>query len=356
MSDIKARFALEYPAFSLDIDLTLPATGVSVLFGSSGSGKTTVLRCMAGLERPRGGEMRFNGDTWQAQRKFVPAHKRPIGYVFQEASLFSHLSAKGNLDYAAKRAPKRDKPIEFDHAVELLGIGHLLQHMPHQLSGGERQRVAIARALLIQPRLLLMDEPLAALDLPRKQEILPYLESLKRELALPIVYVSHASDEVARLGDYLVGLDGGKVIAAGPLVSTLARLDSPLQLGEDTGVVLEGLVLARDGKWGLARIHFDGGELWVRDNNYRIGSQVRVRVLARDVSIARQKHEDTSILNILPASIESIVGEEASGQVLVSLKLGRATIISRITRRSAHALDLRKGDSVWAQVKSVAVI
>ncbi|MFV8819992.1 molybdenum ABC transporter ATP-binding protein [Haliea sp. E17] len=356
MSEIRARFALHYPAFALDVDLNLPNRGVSVLFGHSGSGKTTLLRCIAGLERARDGEMHFNGDTWQSGRKFLAAHRRPIGYVFQEASLFSHLSVRGNLDFAVKRAPQSDTPIAFDQAVQLLGIDGLLQHHPQQLSGGERQRVAIARALLIQPRLLLMDEPLAALDLPRKQEILPYLEGLKQELALPIIYVSHAADEVARLADYIVGMENGRVVAAGPLAETLARIDSPLHLGEDAGVVIEGLVLARDGKWGLVRVHFDGGELWVRDAGYRIGSQVRVRVLARDISLALQRHTDTSILNTLPATVESIAAEDDSGQALVRLKVGNIYLVSRVTRRSVHALELVVGQSIWAQVKSVAVI
>lgn len=356
MSEIVARFTLEYPGFSLAADLQLPMRGVSVLFGPSGSGKTTLLRCIAGLEHPASGELSFNGEVWQSAGRFVPAHRRPVGYVFQEASLFDHLSVRGNLDFARKRAPTREKPIAFDQAVELLGIGHLLQRRPDQLSGGERQRVAIARALLIQPHLLLMDEPLAALDQPRKQEILPYLESLKRELALPIIYVSHAADEVARLGDYLVGLEEGRVLAAGPLSETLSRLDSPLHLGEDTGVVLEGLVLARDGKWNLVRVHFEGGELWVRDTGYRIGSQVRVRMLARDISLAKQRHTDTSILNILPATVESIAVEADSGQALVRLKVGNSYLVSRITRRSAQLLELREGQPIWAQVKSVAVI
>ncbi len=356
MSTIRASFNLDFADFTLDAELELPCQGVSVLFGPSGSGKTTLLRCIAGLERPANGELHFNGDTWQAGKTFLPAHKRPVGYVFQEASLFSHLSARGNLDFAVKRAPARDKPIAFEQAVELLGIGHLLERRPEQLSGGERQRVAIARALLIQPRLLLMDEPLAALDQRRKQEILPYLERLKRELELPIIYVSHSADEVARLADYLVGLEAGRVVAAGPLAETLSRLDSPLHLGEDAGVVLEGLVLAREGKWNLVRVHFNGGELWVRDNGYRIGSQLRVRILARDISLAGQRHTDTSILNILPATVDSIASDEDTGQALVRLRVGNSLLVSRVTRRSAHALGLREGQPIWAQVKSVAVI
>ncbi len=224
MSSLDARFRIAWPGFSLDADLSLPSRGVTALFGHSGSGKTTLLRCIAGLERAPHGFLRVNGDVWQDASTWLPAYRRPIGYVFQEASLFPHLSVLGNLEFGLKRSGQNDRT-HLNHAIELLGIGHLLDRRPGRLSGGERSRVAIARALAITPKLLLMDEPLAALDEPRKQEILPYLERLRDEAQIPIVYVSHSVAEVARLSDTLVILEGGKVRAAGPTIELMHRLD-----------------------------------------------------------------------------------------------------------------------------------
>lgn len=374
---IHARFQLSQNDFTLDVDITLPAQGVSVLFGHSGSGKTSLLRCIAGLDKANMGELTVNGVCWQSQKKFLPPHQRPIGYVFQEASLFNHLTARGNLNYAMKRAPKTEKPIDFDQAVTLLGIENILERDAGQLSGGERQRVAIARALLIQPRLLLMDEPLAALDLPRKQEILPYLERLKQTLDLPIIYVSHAADEVARLADYLVAMANGRAVATGTLSDTLSRLDFPICLGEDMGVVLSGTIIARDQQWQLAQIAFSGGTVWLRDAGHPLHSHVRVRILARDVSLAKEQQHDTSIANILRATVVEITDDKHAGLALVRLKIERDTknnshledhlkdhlkdhlesyLISRITRRSVHTLRLNIGQPIWAQIKSAAII
>ena len=259
--DIHARFRVAYPDFTLDVDLQLPGRGVSALFGVSGSGKTACLRAIAGLERAPGGYLRVNGEVWQDDScgLFVPTHQRPLGYVFQEASLFRHLSIRRNLEYGLRRVPERARKVSLTHVVELLGIAPLLERLPHKLSGGEKQRVAIARALATSPRILLMDEPLAALDLQRKQEILPYLERLHDELEIPLIYVSHAPDEVARLADHLVVLEQGQVRAGGPLGEILARLDLPIRLGEDTGVVLDGAIAEVDTKWHLARVTFAGG-------------------------------------------------------------------------------------------------
>ncbi|MGA8880918.1 MAG: molybdenum ABC transporter ATP-binding protein, partial [Azonexus sp.] len=218
-SEIRARFRVGRNDFAVDVDLTLPGSGVTALFGPSGSGKTTCLRAMAGLERAPGGLFALGDTVWQdaARGHFVPTHKRALGMVFQEASLFPHLSVRGNMEFGQKRASTAGKRFALPEVAELLGIGHLLERMPALLSGGERQRVAIARALLAAPRILLMDEPLAGLDHRRKLEILPYLERLHRELAIPVIYVSHAPDEVARLADHLVLLDHGKAIASGRL-------------------------------------------------------------------------------------------------------------------------------------------
>jgi len=352
---IQARFTLDRPGFALDVDLDLPGRGVTALFGVSGSGKTTLLRCIAGLERAAG-RLTVNGETWQDAGTFLPTHRRPLGYVFQEANLFPHLSARRNLDYGMRRVPAGERRVALDQAVELLGIGHLLDRLPGALSGGERQRVAIARALLTSPRILLMDEPLAALDLARKNEILPYLERLHDELEIPVLYVSHAPDEVARLADHLVVLEAGRAVAQGPLAETLARVDLPIHLGEDAGVVLDGSVAERDGQWHLARVAFAGGSVWVRDTGHAMGSHVRVRILARDVSVALAPQHDSSILNCLPATVAEIADDSHPALALVKLDVGGSAIVARLTRRSAAGLGLAPGMNVYAQIKAVALI
>ncbi len=359
MNALHARFKLDRPDFSLDVDLDLPARGVTALFGHSGSGKTTLLRCIAGLERAPGGQLSFSGEVWQDADTFLPTHQRPIGYVFQEASLFPHLSARGNLEYGMKRAATRMDRAALDHVIDLLGIGPLLDRRPEQLSGGERQRVAIARALAVKPRLLLMDEPLAALDLARKQEILPYLERLHEELDIPLLYVSHAPDEVARLADHIVVMQAGRAVAAGPLTETLARLDLPIHLGEDAGVVLDAVVSERDTQWQLARANFadnPAAGVWVRDGGHAIGHRVRVRILARDVSLATTRHSGTSIQNILPGVVELLADDTHPALALVRINVGGAVLVARLTRRSAHDLGLAPGQIVYAQIKAVALI
>ncbi|MDP2823938.1 MAG: molybdenum ABC transporter ATP-binding protein [Sulfuritalea sp.] len=351
---IRAQFKLAYADFTLDVDLDLPGRGVSAVFGHSGCGKTTLLRCIAGLEHGVG-RLDVNGEAWQDGTHFVPTHRRPLGYVFQDARLFAHLDVGHNLDYGMRRVASADSsrraPI-----VELLGLGLLLDRLPERLSGGEQQRVAIARALLTAPRLLLLDEPLAALDLARKQEILPYLERLRDELEIPVIYVSHAADEVARLADHLVVLEGGRAVAQGPLAETLARLDLPIHLGEDAGAVFAATVAERDAEWHLARVEFDGGELWVRDSGVPVGRQVRVRILARDVSIAASRHDDVSIMNLLPATVIAHAGEDHPSAVLMQLAVGHTTLLARLTRRSAQRLDLAPGRQVWVQIKAVALV
>lgn len=354
MAGIDARFRLDWPGFSLDVDLALPGRGVTALFGHSGSGKTTLLRCIAGLERAAQGRLAVDGEVWQDAGCWMPPHKRPIGYVFQEASLFAHLTVMGNLRYGLKRISGAQR-VSLDHAIELLGIGHLLDRKPDLLSGGERQRIGIARALAVSPRLLLMDEPLAALDLKRKQEILPYLERLHDELSIPVLYVSHSPDEVARLADYLVAMEGGRVVAAGPLADTLARLDLPFRLGEDAGAVLDATVGEVDKDWHLARVDFDGGSLWARDQGLSVGRRVRVRVLARDVSLA--EHPGTSsIQNVLRGCVDSLGDDEHPGLALVRVRIGSSMLLARLTKRAAASLGVKPGLELWVQVKSVALM
>ena len=354
MTGIDVRFRLDWSGFSLDVDLNLPGRGVTALFGHSGSGKTTLLRCIAGLERAREGRLAVDGEVWQDAGCWLPPHKRPIGYVFQEASLFAHLTVLGNLRYGLKRISSAQR-VSLDHAIELLGIAHLLDRKPDRLSGGERQRVGIARALAVSPRLLLMDEPLAALDLKRKQEILPYLERLHDELRIPVLYVSHSPDEVARLADYLVAMEGGRVLANGPLADTLARLDLPIRLGEDAGAILDGTVGEVDGDWHLARVDFDGGSLWARDQGLAVGRRVRVRVLARDVSLA--EHPGTSsIQNVLRGCVDSLGDDEHPGLALVRVRIGTSMLLARLTKRAAASLGVKPGLKLWVQVKSVALM
>ncbi|MCK6390660.1 MAG: molybdenum ABC transporter ATP-binding protein [Azonexus sp.] len=355
MDNIEARFKLDWPGFSLDIDLNLPGRGVTALFGHSGSGKTSLLRCIAGLERASCGRLVFKGQIWQDETTWLPTHRRPIGYVFQEASLFPHLSILGNLQFGQKRSDGAAR-VGLDAAIELLGIGHLLERQPDTLSGGERQRVGIARALAVGPEILLMDEPLAALDLKRKQEILPYLERLHDELDIPVIYVSHSPEEVARLADHIVALDSGRVVAAGPLGETLARLDLPIRLGEDAGVVLDATIGEIDAEWHLARVDFAGGSLWTRDPAVPVGKRVRVRVLARDVSLALNEPGMSSIQNCLDGCVESFAADDHPGLLLVRVQIGASLLVARLTRRSAAQLGIATGLPVKVQVKSVALL
>lgn len=355
MGKIQARFRLDWPGFALDVDLALPARGITALFGASGSGKTTLLRCIAGLERPPDGMLMVNGETWQSRQCWVAPHKRPIGYVFQEASLFPHLSVLGNLHYGLRRSAQAQQS-DLDQAVELLGIGHLLQRKPEHLSGGERQRVGIARALAVCPRVLLMDEPLAALDLKRKQEILPYLERLHDELKIPVLYVSHSPDEVVRLADHLVVMEQGKVLACGPLAEVLTQLDWPTSIGEEAGVVLGGAIGAIDAAWHLARVDFAGGSLWARNVGLAVGHKVRLSVLARDVSLARHRPIESSIENILHGYIDAIREDQYPGMALVRVRVGESMLLAQLTTRAAASLKVSLGMVLWVQVKSVAVI
>ena len=357
--------------FTLDVALQLPGRGISALFGPSGCGKTTVLRALAGLERAAG-RVALGDVVWQddAQRRWLPTHQRPLGYVIQEAALFPHLDVRANLDYGRKRSGAKGwrgsdpaaQSFALDTVIDLLGIAPLLGRRPATLSGGERQRVAIARALATAPQLLLMDEPLAALDAPRKAEILPYLERLHRELALPIVYVTHAMDEVARLADHLVLLDAGRVRAAGPLAELLARPDLPLARQDDAGVVITATVDAHDKAYGLSRVTFAGGALWVGETAAAPGETVRARVLARDVSVTRQAPQQTSVVNVLPVRLEALQADRSTA--LLQLQVGAGApdgavpvrLLARITRRSAETLALRPGDALFAQIKGVALM
>ncbi|MGO1748969.1 MAG: molybdenum ABC transporter ATP-binding protein [Marinobacter sp.] len=355
-SGIQARFACHFGAFTLDVDLNLPGSGLTALFGHSGCGKTTLLRCMAGLQTADG-TMWVNGDEWQGERVNRPVHQRPLAYVFQETSLFPHLSVKRNLMYGYKRIPKNERKISFDQATEWLGLSHLLERMPVKLSGGERQRVAIARALLTSPKLLLMDEPLSALDQNSKQEIMPYLEALRDNLAIPMLYVSHSTAEVARLADHIVMMDKGRVVAEGPLQQIMARTDQPFGFEEDAGVILNATIKEHDDQWHLCRADFAGGHLWLRAvEGLKIGQGIRLQVLARDISLARSQQTDQSIQNLLPAKVDEIASDVSPGTSMVRLLAGQTPFLSRLTTRAVHTLAIEPGQTVWMQVKSVALV
>ena len=352
---IEIRFKIDRGEFVLDVDMEIPDRGITAVFGPSGCGKTTLLRAIAGLEPCDNGYLRVGEMLWQEGASFVPPHKRPLGYVFQEASLFAHLNVRRNLEYGIKRVPASQRKVSLHKAIELLGIEPLLEHTAGQLSGGERQRVAIARALAVSPEILLMDEPLAALDQARKQEILPYLESLHDELDIPVIYVSHSQDEVARLADHLVLLEAGRVRATGSIGEMLTRLDLPLAYGNDAEALIEAVVAGHDDEYDLTLLDFSGGRFTVSRHDLPVGHSVRVRVIARDVSLTLQQQSGTSILNIFPAIITEIT-PAGSAQMMVKLMSGDVTLLARVTRKSASILDLKPGKLVYAQAKSVALL
>lgn len=345
---IKHSFA----GFTLDVAFTAPP-GVTVLFGPSGSGKTTLVNAVAGLLRPDEG--RIVADDWvlldTAARRFLPPHRRRLGYVFQEDRLFPHMSVRQNLLYGRWFAPRAAPRESLSHVVEMLGIGHLLDRRPGALSGGEKQRVAIGRALLASPKLILADEPLAALDEARKTEILPYFERLRDEVSVPILYVSHSSAEVARLATTVVALKQGRVVATG----------SPAQVLGDVGAVgargaasvLSAQVVAHHAD-GLTELRMQSGALWVPRISDVLGATVRLRIAAQDVILSRGAPQGLSALNILSGTIADIRQGSGPG-VMVSLDLGGERLSARITRRSCDAMGLATGQTCHAVLKSVAV-
>jgi len=351
-------------AFQLNLDIQLPGQGITAIFGPSGSGKTTLLRAVAGLEKNPQGLIQIGTNIWQDTKQgiYLPTWQRPLGYVFQESSLLPHLSVTENLNFGLKRVLKsaNSAPTAANKAlqasIELLGIGGLLQRMPDELSGGERQRVAIARAIAMQPQLLLMDEPLASLDAARRQEIFPWLARLRDELKMPMLYVTHSAEEVTRLADHLVVLDQGHVKAQGSVSAVLSQVVNPVVVGEDAGALIAGCIGAVDAQWHLSRVDFDGGCIWMRDAGLPVGKAVRIRILARDVSLATAEPQNTSIQNQLRGSIQSITPDAHPSQVMVVLKCGTEEVLARITKRAVDELSLQVGQSVWAQVKSVALV
>jgi molybdate transport system ATP-binding protein len=360
-ASIIARFRGRLGAFELDAGFEAPMQGVTALFGPSGCGKTTVLRCVAGLQMLEDGHIAVGGEVWQDGAVFRPPHERSVGYVFQEASLFPHLSVRRNLLYGHRRALRRGakEGARFDDVVGLLGMQGLLDRSPLRLSGGERQRVAVGRALLSQPRLLLMDEPLAGLDRLSKDEILPYLEALQAALSIPILYVSHDLAEVERLADHLVLMEAGRVVASGPLQDLQADPALPVARLPEAAVALSATVARYDPEYGLSTLSVDGGTIVVPGRCGSLGTAQRVRVRASDVSLARQHPGPSTILNVLPARVTAAEPHDAA-QVNVVIRLGAAgqgaRLLARVTRKSWEALGAGPGDLVHAQVKSVALV
>jgi molybdate transport system ATP-binding protein len=348
---ISVRYRLQRSDFSLDMDADIPMRGITGVFGESGAGKTALLRCIAGLERGAEGRLVIADEVWQDDTISRPVHDREIGYVFQEPRLFAHLNVRQNIEYGQRRGRRGE--VGFDEAVELLGLRDLLNRRVDTLSGGEAQRVAIARALLRSPRVMLMDEPIAALDRARRDEILPFLDRLHSALSIPVIYVSHSIEEVIRLCDYLLVMERGRIIAAGDIQEVLLRADLPLLGGEEAGAIIHARAIDCDIGDGLTKIDFDGIEMWV-PGVYEAGSPLRLRIRANDVSLCREDSGASTVLNVLPASIESI-RDDGESCALMQLAVGSGYILARVTRRSRNALNLEPGDRVLAQIKSVAV-
>jgi molybdate transport system ATP-binding protein len=349
---VRADVRLPRAEFTLDVQFAAPARGITGILGHSGSGKTTLLRCIAGLEPGCAGTVAVDGAPWQDARRFVPAHARAVGFVFQDARLFPHLNVRRNLDYGARRGGRGD--VGFDEAVELLGLRPLLGRKPDGLSAGEAQRVAIGRALLRNPRVILMDEPLANLDPERRQEVLPFLERLHARLTVPILYVSHSVDEVVRLCDHLVLMAGGQVRGAGSLQEVLGQADLIGRLGEEFGSILDGTVHAIDAQYELTEVDTPAGRFLVPGRHGSPGQALRLRILARDVSVTLAAPQQTTILNVLPAVVTALQAG-AGGHVDLQLRVGEATLLSRISRRSSDVLGLQPGTRCYAQVKGAAV-
>lgn len=354
---IRADIHVNFPQYALNASLEIPSEGITAFFGPSGAGKTTLLRAIAGLERAHNSFVQVGDAVWQddANGVFVPPHQRTLGFVFQGAHLFEHLNVRRNLEFGMKRVPDGARFIEIEKIIDLLGIGHLLERQPGTLSGGERQRVGIARALATSPSVLLLDEPLSALDVQRKQEIIPYLERLNHQLKIPMLYVTHAIDEVVRLADHMVLLDGGNVTAAGATQNLLTRLDLPLAFGEGAAAIIDGRVASFDEAYQICRVAFDGGHFDLPSHPVAIGQPVRVRVQARDVSLMLVPQVRTSILNTLPVTVTDL-SEDAVGQVIIGLDTHGTRLLCRVTKRSAALLEVSPGKPMFAQVKGVAII
>ena len=351
---LKAAFKVDYPGFKLDIDLQLPASGITVVFGPSGSGKTTLLRCLAGLEKS--GKMELAGQVLQDENISIPVNLRAIGMVFQESRLFPHLKVRENLLYGYKRTPLNSRRLHLEDIGRVLSLEKLQERSIDKLSGGEKQRVALGRALLTSPKLLLMDEPLAALDAQRKTEIIPFIRKVEKELSIPIIYVTHSMSEVLQLVDTMVILKDGKVVKYGPVGKVFSDIQLRESIGDEhSGAVLDTKVLEHDTDYGITRLDFMGQELSVPIQDISPGQVLRVHIHSKDVSLATQPPEGlTSVLNILKTKVRKI-GENVGYSVDIELDAGRP-LLATITRKSLSNLNLRPGQSVYAYIKAIRMV
>jgi molybdate transport system ATP-binding protein len=358
MTGIAVDVAAVRGSFTLDVKTEFSRSGASVVLGPSGAGKTTLLRAIAGLERDIRGRVRIGGDCWLDSERgiFLPPHRRAVGYVFQDGRLFSHLTVRGNLDFAERRAREKGPKFERSQILAILAIEKLLDQPTTTLSGGEIQRVAIARALLTRPQLLLMDEPLSALDIARRAEALAYIERIPAEFGIPIIYVTHAIEEAARLAKALAVMVDGRIIASGPAQAILARLDLARYLGHfEAGALIEGVVTGEDRAYGLTRVDIGTGTLEVPILGLAMGSRLRLRIRARDVAIAMTRPDRLSIRNVIPVTIDEIAAEEGSAFAELRLLIAQQVLRARVTRRSVEDLGLKPGTPVYALIKSIAV-
>lgn len=354
--DILYQTSSDKKRFSLNAALYIPSTGVTAIFGASGSGKTTLLRCIAGLESDLTGTIKVSGRPWLDTKINVPSHKRPVGFVFQDAVLFEHLSVEGNLQFALKRSENPDNTALYHQVVSLLDIKKLLTRSTPSLSGGEKQRVAIARALLIQPKLLLMDEPLASLGQSHKNEILPYLESLAEHFSIPVIYVTHDMQEVLRLAQHIVLLEDGKVQASGSIEQVLSTPHLAQKADIEVGSIISGKVLDIDPQWKLASVDCDDFKLNLSQHGLTTAAIVKLRILARDVSISTQPTSHSSILNRVPCRIAAIEDDADPAMAVIELKAGTTALLARITKKSLHELSLTLDQAVFAHIKSAAIL
>ncbi len=351
---VELDVCLNRPDFDLEVREMLPA-GITAVFGPSGCGKTSLLRVIAGLEPKARGRVVVQGQCWQDRNTNLPPHRRRVGFVFQQPYLYPHLDVRANLQLVRKFRPQVEGP-DPEALAERLGLSHLLNRRPEALSGGEKQRVAVARALLGGPELLLMDEPLSALDEMRKADLLPWLRQIQRDSGLPVIYVSHDRREVAYLADHLLLLERGRVLARGPAPALFSDPRRPLAQGPQAEAILQGRVQAWDETYALATVALDAEHrLELPLARARMGDSIRMQVLARDVSLCLSRPKDSSILNVLPAQVESL-HENGPARILVRLRLGEQRLLALITRKSAERLSLRPGGRVFAQIKSVAVL
>ncbi len=350
---LRVRLNIPRKDFAINVSLTVTSGQITSVFGPSGCGKTSVMRSIAGLENSATGHIQMADEIWQNSDYFRPPHQRDIGFVFQDASLFPHLNVYENLQFGRRRQAKDKRRVSLEQAIELLALSPLLSRSVDKLSGGEKQRVAIARAVATSPSVLLFDEPLAAVDIQHKQEILRYIQSLHQELDIPMLYVSHAIEEVARLSDNLVLMEKGQQLASGKTVDLLSQLNLPFARYEEAASVIDTEVTGHEDDYGLSLLRFAEGHIRVTRGQLPLGHRVRLRIVARDVSLTLTKPQDSSILNIFPAVVESMVSD-GTALKLVRLNAGGQIILSRVTAKSAERLALKPGLHLYAQVKAVS--